>query len=76
VTSSVDGRLRVFDTATGKLLFDYDTLRDFDKTVNGVPGKGGQIDHAAFVAGDGMLFVQSGYGQVPGNVLLAFRPRR
>jgi polyvinyl alcohol dehydrogenase (cytochrome) len=44
-------------------------------TVNGVQGHGGTIDNASVVAGNGMLFVQSGYELmgVPGNLLLAFR---
>ena len=45
----------------------------------GVPGKGGAIDGPAPVAVDGMLFVNSGYGmfgQMPGNVLLAFEVNR
>ena len=75
VTGAVDGRIRIFDAATGKILFTYDTVRDFT-TINGVPGKGGRIDHGALAAGDGTLFVQSGYGRIPGNVLLAFRPRK
>ena len=39
---------------------------------------GGAIDNASIVAANGMLFVNSGYGlfgQMPGNVLLAFRPK-
>ena len=59
-------------------MWQYDTLRSFD-TVNGVPGQGGAIDSQSVFAGDGMLFIGSGYGQFrqpPGNVLLAFRPRK
>jgi hypothetical protein len=43
---------------------------------NGVQGSGSAIDNASVVAGNGMLFVQSGYGLmgVPGNLLLAFKP--
>jgi polyvinyl alcohol dehydrogenase (cytochrome) len=74
VTSSVDGKLRIFDGASGKLLFVDDTIREF-KTINGVTGHGGQIDNGAMVAANGTLFVQSGYGGTPGNVLLAYRPR-
>jgi polyvinyl alcohol dehydrogenase (cytochrome) len=36
------------------------------------------IDNASIVAVNGMLFVNSGYGlfgQMPGNVLLAFKPK-
>ena len=56
----------------------YDTMRKFD-TVNGVPGNGGSIDSSPYVAANGTLFVVSGYarfGETPGNVLLAFRPKR
>lgn len=73
VASSVDGKIFIFDASTGAITWQYDTLRDF-QTVNGVPGKGGQIDNGAFVAADGALFVQSGYGAEPGNVLLKFVP--
>jgi len=73
---SVDGLLRAFDAATGELLFQYDTARNFD-TLNGVPGKGGALDNASIVATNGYVFVNSGYGlfptQSPGNVFLALR---
>ena len=79
LAGSLDGFLRVFDAATGALLFKYDTARDYD-TLNAVPGKGGAIDNASIVAANGYVFVNSGYGlmagQTPGNVFLAFRPKR
>ena len=53
-------------------------MRKFD-TVNGVPGNGGAINSSPYVAANGMLFVVSGYarfGEAPGNVLLAFKPRK
>jgi len=77
LAGSVDGFLRAFDAKTGKLLFQFDTAREFD-TVNGVRGKGGSIDNASIVAANGYVFVTSGYGmfgQMPGNVLLAFKPQ-
>ena len=77
IAGAVDGRLYIYDAATGKVVFRYDTLRDFE-TVNGVNGKGGGIDAHSIAAGAGMVFVGSGYGrfgQPGGNVLLAFRPR-
>ena len=76
ITGGLDGRLFVFNSNSGELLFQYDTAVNFD-TVNGVEGYGGSIDSHAIAAGSGMVFVGSGYGQfsqVPGNVLLAFKP--
>jgi polyvinyl alcohol dehydrogenase (cytochrome) len=78
VTGGLDGRLHIFDARTGDVLFRFDTARPFE-TINGVEGTGGSIDAHSIAAGAGMLFVGSGYGsfsQAPGNVLLAFRPRR
>lgn len=77
IQGSLDGRLFVLDTKTGERLWTYDTLRDFE-TLNGVPGKGGSIDAASIVGVNGLVLVGSGYGmfgQAPGNVLLAFRPK-
>jgi polyvinyl alcohol dehydrogenase (cytochrome) len=73
-----DGHLRGYSTANGKILWDYDTAREY-KTVNGLPGKGGAIDVAGPVVAGGMLFAVSGYparGGLGGNVLLAFGVRK
>jgi len=73
-SGSVDGHLRGYSTSDGKVLWDFDTAKDY-QTVNGVPGKGGSIDGAGPAIGGGMLFAHSGYvtaGGMPGNVLLAF----
>jgi polyvinyl alcohol dehydrogenase (cytochrome) len=77
VAGSLDGHLYVLDGASGKLLWKFDTAIAY-RGVNGVPGKGGAIDAASISAGGGLLFVNSGYamfGQTPGNVILAFRPK-
>lgn len=77
VAGGVDGRVYIYDARTGEEVFRYDTLRDF-ATLNGVPANGGAIDSHSLFAGAGMLFVASGYssfGQAPGNVLLAFKPK-
>ncbi len=70
----LDGHIRAHGAADGRVLWDYDTAREF-KTVNGVAGRGGAIDGPGPVVAGGLLFVNSGYGQfgqMPGNVLLAF----
>jgi polyvinyl alcohol dehydrogenase (cytochrome) len=78
VTAGLDGRLHIFDAGSGEVLSTFDTARPFE-TLNGVEGQGGSIDSHSIGAGAGMLFIGSGYGsfsQMPGNVLLALRPRR
>jgi polyvinyl alcohol dehydrogenase (cytochrome) len=70
----LDGHIRAYSTADGKIVWDYNTVKEFE-TVNGIKGKGGAIDGPPPVISNGMLFVNSGYGlfgQLPGNVLLAF----
>ncbi len=79
VTGTNGGMLRIFDNVTGAVLFEYQTNKAWPNTVNGVVGKGGALDSAPYAAGDGALFVESGYarfGEPPGNVLIAFRPKR
>jgi polyvinyl alcohol dehydrogenase (cytochrome) len=75
-SGSDDGHLRAYATEDGRVLWDVDTIREFE-TVNGVKAKGGSMDGAGPVIAGGMLFVNSGYarnGGIPGNVLLAFAP--
>jgi polyvinyl alcohol dehydrogenase (cytochrome) len=70
----MDGHVRAFSAADGRLLWDFDTQRRFD-TVNGQPAQGGSLDGAGAVVVDGMVYINSGYprlGGAPGNVLLAF----
>lgn len=72
---SLDGRLRAYSAETGDVIWELDTVRDYE-TVNGVQGRGGALNGSGPVVVDGMLYVNSGYGQfgtMPGNVLLAFR---
>jgi polyvinyl alcohol dehydrogenase (cytochrome) len=73
-SGSVDGHLRAYSAATGEVVWDVDTAREFE-TVNGKPAHGGSLDAAGPAVVNGMLFVNSGYGQwggMPGNVFLAF----
>jgi polyvinyl alcohol dehydrogenase (cytochrome) len=78
IAGGLDGRLYVFDAASGKLVATHDTAVAF-QTANKLDGKGGSIDAAGPFAGDGMVFVSSGYasfGQQAGNVIVAFRPKK
>ena len=77
-SGSDDGHLRAYTTEDGRVLWDFDTVREY-QTANGVRGKGGSLDGAGPVIVGGMLFVNSGYarnGGIAGNVLLAFAARR
>ncbi len=71
---SNDGAVRAHSTLDGKVLWTYDTNREFN-TINGLRAKGGSMNGPAPVVAGGMVFVSSGYGVFglrPGNVLLAF----
>jgi polyvinyl alcohol dehydrogenase (cytochrome) len=73
-SGSVDGHMRAYAAEDGKILWDFDTARDFE-TVNGIPGHGGSIDGPGAVVVNGLVYVNSGYSRqsgMPGNVLLAF----
>jgi len=73
--TSNDGHVRAHATADGRVLWDFDTARDFT-SVNGVPAHGGSLDGQGVVIAGGLVLVSSGYprnGGMPGNVLLAFR---
>ena len=73
-SGSLDGHLRAYDSATGKVLWDVNTVNEYD-TVNRVPARGGSMNGPGATIAGGMLFVNSGYGSLgfmPGNVVLAF----
>jgi len=73
-SGGVDGHLRAYDAASGRIIWDIDTKGTYE-TVNGTTALGGSVDGPGPVVVDGMLYVNSGYafaGGAPGNVLLAF----
>jgi polyvinyl alcohol dehydrogenase (cytochrome) len=77
VAAALDGTLFVIDKNTGKELWSFKTMQDYDG-INGVKGKGGAIDSNSITAVNGLLLVNSGYGmfgQAGGNMLLAFKPK-
>jgi polyvinyl alcohol dehydrogenase (cytochrome) len=74
LNGSLDGGLRAYSEKDGKVIWMFDTNKQFT-TVNGVPARGGSMDGPGPIVVGGMLFVNSGYGGLignPGNVLLAF----
>jgi polyvinyl alcohol dehydrogenase (cytochrome) len=74
-----DGVLRALSATDGTVVWQFDTVREF-QTVNGVAAKGGSMGSAGPVVAGGTLFVPSGFVGVrramPGNVLLAFTSTR
>lgn len=73
-SGSVDGHMRAYATADGKVVWDVDTNIPY-AAVNGVEGHGGAIDGPGAVIVDGIVYTNSGYGYVgeaTGNMLLAF----
>jgi polyvinyl alcohol dehydrogenase (cytochrome) len=74
-SGTLDGRLRAISTRDGKVLWEYDTAREYE-TVDGVKANGGSISHGGTAVVDGMVYTNSGYshhgGVIPGNALLAF----
>jgi polyvinyl alcohol dehydrogenase (cytochrome) len=75
LAGGLDGWMRIYDAATGEVLWEYDTAVEFTD-VSGATGTGGAMGGgAAALAYRSTLFVSSGYGfagMMPGNVLLAF----
>jgi polyvinyl alcohol dehydrogenase (cytochrome) len=73
-SGSVDGHMRAYSTTDGKVIWDYDTIHQYE-SVNGVEARGGSLDGPGPAIGGGLIIFNSGYptaGGVPGNVLLAF----
>jgi polyvinyl alcohol dehydrogenase (cytochrome) len=71
-SGSVDGHLRGYSTADGKVVWDFDSVGTYE-AVGGLTGRGGSMDGPGPAIAGGMLIVNSGYignGEIPGNVLL------
>jgi polyvinyl alcohol dehydrogenase (cytochrome) len=75
IAGSQDGTVRAHAAEDGRLVWSFDTLKEF-KTVNQVAARGGSMGAPGPTVAGGMLFVGSGYvglgNGTPGNVLLAF----
>ena len=73
-SGALDGHLRAYATADGRIVWDVDTAVEY-QAVNGVKAKGGSLDGPGPTVVGGTLYVNSGYGmfgEIAGNVLLAF----
>ncbi len=71
---SNDGGIRAHSTKDGRVVWTFDTNREF-ATINGLRAKGGSMNGPAPVVAGGLVYVSSGYGVFglrAGNVLLAF----
>jgi len=70
----LDGKLRAYDSATGKIIWEVDTTPAV-KTVNGATAHGGSISGPGAAIADGHVIINSGYGfsyHMPGNVMLVY----
>jgi polyvinyl alcohol dehydrogenase (cytochrome) len=78
VGATLGGEIIILDGSDGHVINTIDTVRSFTPLNKDVAGKGGSIDSHSISAGAGMLFINSGYGsfgQTPGNVLIALKPK-
>jgi len=64
-SGSMDGHLRAYSTIDGKILWDFDTAKNWP-TQNGIRAGGGSLDHGGATIVNGTVYVNSG------NALLAF----
>jgi polyvinyl alcohol dehydrogenase (cytochrome) len=72
---AMNGHFRAYDSATGKVIWDYDTAAAPVATVSGKTAQGGVMDGAGPTIAGGMVYVSSGYqarSGTPGIVLMAF----
>ncbi|MFO1467445.1 MAG: PQQ-binding-like beta-propeller repeat protein [Steroidobacteraceae bacterium] len=70
----MDGRIRAYDAASGKVLWEYDSTGEV-KTTSGAMARGGSVGGGGPMVVDGSVYINSGYGvywHMPGNLLLAF----
>ena len=77
VAGHLDGIIRIYDSASGDIIWSYDTTVPVTGT-NGVTAKGGGMSGSGPAIGAGHMVVNSGYGlynHEAGNALLVFAPK-
>jgi len=75
LAGSLNGVLFAHDPATGALVWEYNTAREY-ATINGVTARGGSLDATGPVLAGDYMIVNTGYatfGQMPGNAILVFK---
>jgi polyvinyl alcohol dehydrogenase (cytochrome) len=73
IAGHMDGRLRIYSSENGEMLWELNSLQDFT-SVSGETARGGSFSGSGPVVAGGMIYVNSGYGiynHMPGNLLLA-----
>jgi polyvinyl alcohol dehydrogenase (cytochrome) len=73
IAGHMDGRLRIYASESGEILWELNSLQDFD-SVSGEKARGGSFSGPGAIVADGMIYVNSGYGiynHMAGNLLLA-----
>ena len=71
---SLDGNLNAYDSASGEILWSFDTFGDFE-SVSGDTALGGSIESDGPVLYKGHVLINSGYqfgARMPGNALMVF----
>lgn len=74
IAGHIDGWLRAYDGATGKVLWQTDTIQDYT-TANGVVAHGGSMSGPGPAIYEGNIIINSGYGfafKLPGNALIVY----
>jgi len=74
IAGHMDGRLRIYARDDGRVLWETNTLREYE-TESGDTGRGGSFGGGGPMVADGMPYANSGYGiyiHMPGNVVLVF----
>ncbi|WP_237133966.1 PQQ-binding-like beta-propeller repeat protein [Pseudohongiella sp. O18] len=77
IASSLNGYLFAHDAQTGELVWEFNTVQDY-QTINNVETRGGSIDATGPVLSGEYMVVSSGYAtfsQMPGNAILVFKLR-
>jgi polyvinyl alcohol dehydrogenase (cytochrome) len=74
IAGHMDGRIRAYESTTGKVLWQYDAAHELI-ALGGAAAHGGSIGGGGPVVHDGMVYANSGYGlylHMAGNVFVAF----